>query len=396
METIAPPKYILHVLTVLRARGYGAYLVGGCVRDMLLGVRPQDWDVCTSALPEQVLALFPDSRPTGLKHGTVTVRVRSRQVEVTTFRKEGGYTDHRRPDNVTFVSDLREDLSRRDFTINAMALTPEGLLVDPFGGAEDLRGRCIRCVGEPERRFEEDALRMFRALRFAARLGFVIQEETWAALREKAPLAACLAPERVRDELEKLLLSPRPELVWDLADAGLLAAYVRGSCLDWGAFSTLDRLPKKALIRWAGLCQLLLEREMISSAEGFLKSLRLDGRTVRCASDAVALLAAPAPASPADWKRLLSRYGVDTVSCSAVCADAFYGGRQARALKAVLKSGDCFSLKRLAIGGEELLDLGLRGAQLGEMLDFLLEYVIEHPENNRRELLLALAGGVEE
>ena len=396
MEKIVPPKYIMHILKTLRMRGHAAYLVGGCVRDILMSVRPQDWDICTDALPEQVLDIFPGSVPTGLKHGTVTVKVNSRRAEVTTFRTEGGYADHRHPDSVRFVSDLRSDLSRRDFTMNAIALSADGLVMDPFGGAEDIENRLIRCVGEPERRFEEDALRMFRCLRFAARLGFDIAPDTMRAIYRKAPLALELAPERVRDELEKILLSPAPETVYDLMAAGLLEGYARRPLSDKEPFKALGRLPKKALNRWAGLCAILLDLGSIRSAEEFLMSLRLDNRTVRCCAAAAELLAAPLPASAADWKRLLSRLGVDPVSCAACCADAIQGGRHSKALKAVLKSGDCFSMKHLAVTGDDLLELGLKGRELGEMLSFLLDYVIDHPENNRRELLLALAGGMEE
>lgn len=397
MEKIIPPKYIIHILKTLRMRGHSAYLVGGCVRDILLGVRPQDWDICTSALPEQVLDIFPGSVPTGLKHGTVTVKVNSRRAEVTTFRTEDHYTDHRHPDSVRFVSDLRSDLSRRDFTMNAIALSANGIILDPFGGAEDIEHKRIRCVGEPERRFEEDALRMFRALRFAARLGFDIEPGTMRAIYLKAPLALELAPERVRDELEKILLSPSPETVFDLMAAGLLEGHARRPLSDKEPFIALGRLPKKALNRWAGLCALLLSLGSIRSAEEFLSNLRLDSRTVRCCATAAELLAAPLPSSPAEWKRLLSRHGLEPVSCAAHCADAARGGKQnGKALKAVLKSGDCFSMKHLAVTGDDLLDLGLEGRALGEMLSFLLDYVIDHPENNRRELLLALAGGVEE
>ncbi|MEI3101604.1 MAG: hypothetical protein V8T45_07385 [Oscillospiraceae bacterium] len=203
-----------------------AYLVGGCVRDMVLGVHPNDWDICTSALPEQVLEVFPKARPTGIRHGTVTVDINSRHVEVTTFRSEEEYSDHRHPSAVHFVGELTTDLSRRDFTINAMALSPDGLLLDPFGGLEDIRRRCIRCVGQAPRRFEEDALRMFRALRFSARLDFSIAEDTLAAISQNLGLAASLAAERVREEVEKTLLTKKPEVVGQMARLGLLNTFL--------------------------------------------------------------------------------------------------------------------------------------------------------------------------
>ena len=396
MANISPPKYVKHILVTLQSRGHAAYLVGGCVRDMLLGVQPQDWDVCTSALPEQTLEIFPGSRPTGLKHGTVTVCVNSRSVEVTTFRSDGSYADHRHPDAVSFVGDLTTDLSRRDFTMNAIALPPDGLVADPFGGVDDIRNKMIRCVGYPELRFEEDALRMFRALRFSARLGFEIEAETLAAIKKKAPLAASLAPERVRDEVEKILLTPSPETVYTLIELGLLDVFLIKRMPEPWRLHRLRTLPRKAMPRWAALCCALEKFGCISSAEELLSALRLDSRTIRCCSDAALLVKKPKPADSVTWKRFLCQYGVDSVSCAAQCWDAFTGGSSMRELRMLLKSGECFSMKHLAVSGDDLLELGLRGRELGDMLRFLLDYVMEYPANNRRELLLTLARGTEE
>jgi len=383
------------VLMTLQGRGYPAYLVGGCVRDMLLGTAPNDWDICTHALPEQILELFPGSRLTGRQQGTVTVCVHSHAVEVTPFRTEGGYSDHRHPDQVRFVGDLTADLARRDFTVNAMALSAEGIVRDPFGGAEDLRRGVIRCVGEPERRFEEDALRMLRALRFSAKLGFAIDLFTMEAIREKAPLCRYLAPERVREELEKTLLSPAPDVVCEAVRLGLLDAYVDTRLAD-PVTERLAALPKRSAERWVGFAWLLKRRGCVRSAEGFLKALRLDGHTLRVCARAEELLETPLPDTAAAWKRRLRRCGSETALCAARCADAFDGGGHTRALRAVLRSGECFSLKNLAVTGDDLIAMGLKGRAVGEMLDFLLDYVIDYPENNRRELLLSLAAGTEE
>lgn len=396
MENIAPPKYVRQVLRGLQARGHVAYLVGGCVRDMALGVRPHDWDICTGALPEQVMEVFPGALPTGLKHGTVTVRINSRSVEVTTFRSEENYADHRHPETVRFVGELTTDLSRRDFTINAMALSPDGLIMDPFGGLTDLEHRCIRCVGSPELRFEEDALRMFRALRFSARLDFTIEEATLAAIGKKAHLASAMAAERIRDEVEKTLLTPRPETVGLMQHLGLLDVFLCARADALPELKLLTKLPRKALDRWMALCVILRRRGLISSVEDFLTALRLDSRTIRCCTDGAALLEGRKPRGAPEWKRLLRRWGVDTVSCAARCRDALDGGSSSRELKSVLKSGECFSMKHLAVSGDDLTALGLKGRELGEMLNFLLDYVIEYPENNRRELLLSLAGNTEE
>ena len=393
MGAVTPPKYVRQILFTLQGHGFPAYLVGGCVRDMLLEKRPHDWDICTAALPEQVLALFPGSRPTGLRHGTVTVVIGSRQVEVTTFRTEGSYADHRHPDRVAFVGELTEDLSRRDFSMNAIALAADGLLADPFGGVTDIREKRIRCVGEPALRFEEDALRMLRALRFSAKLGFTIEINTLLAIQEKAPLAATLAAERVREELEKLLLTEAPETVHPLMEMGLLDAYLRDRPLAGPMWRRLRRLPRRPLYRWAGFAVLLRRLGCIDSAEDFLRALRLDVRSIRVCAAAEQLLREPLPDTPLMWKKALHAWDVAGVSCAAAVSDAFYGGQSSRELRAVLRSGECFSLKHLAVTGDDLLSLGLRGRDLGEMLNFLLEYVMEFPENNRRDLLLSLAGG---
>ena len=200
------------LLDALHGAGHAAYAVGGCVRDSLLGLAPHDWDLCTSARPEQVMALFGEEKciPTGLQHGTVTVKQGGRLYETTTFRTEGAYSDGRHPDAVCFVPDVREDLARRDFTINAMAYSAEEGLIDPFGGRDDLAAHLVRAVGEPERRFEEDALRILRLYRFAARFGFAIDPATGAAARALGPHLDCVSTERIQEELLKLLAAPRP------------------------------------------------------------------------------------------------------------------------------------------------------------------------------------------
>ena len=212
MTTIKLDPGAALLLDALHGAGHAAYAVGGCVRDSLLGLAPHDWDLCTSARPEQVMALFGEEKciPTGLQHGTVTVKQGGRLYETTTFRTEGAYSDGRHPDAVCFVPDVREDLARRDFTINAMAYSAEEGLIDPFGGRGDLAAHLVRAVGEPERRFEEDALRILRLYRFAARFGFAIDPATGAAARALGPHLDCVSAERIQEELLKLLAAPRP------------------------------------------------------------------------------------------------------------------------------------------------------------------------------------------
>ncbi len=396
MPQINPPKYVRQILFTLQARGHLAYLVGGCVRDVIMEITPQDWDICTSALPEEVLELFPGSVPTGIRHGTVTVVIGSKSSEVTTFRTEGDYRDHRRPDSVTFVSDLITDLSRRDFTMNAIALSADGMIADPFDGVSDIAKRTIRCVGEPKLRFTEDALRMFRALRFSARLGFTIEYDTMQAIEQCAPLAAELAPERVRDEIEKILLTTRPETMSAAISFGLMKKYISGAGWKTPNYADIADMPRKALTRWVAFAIMLRKYGYIPSARDFLMQLRLDGRTIRCCADAEVLLSQEPPRDDLGWKKMLNRYGVDTVTCAVQTYAVIYGIDREKELKNILKSGECFSLKHLAVTGDDLLALGLKGPELGEMLKFLLEYVMEYPDNNKREILLELAKYSEE
>lgn len=370
----APPKYVLNILCALDSAGHRAVLAGGCVRDSLLGRRPSDWDIASSASPEEVLALFPRCVPTGIKHGTVTVMSGGGSVEVTSFRAEGGYSDHRRPDSVSFGCPLEADLARRDLTVNAMAMDAAGEITDPFGGRDDLRRRLLRCVGEPERRFDEDALRMLRTVRFSAQLGFEIEPRTLEAIRALAHLASGLSAERVRDELLKTLRSPAPGLVWQLVDLGLL-----GACLAPGDASApreaLDVLPIYA--RLAHFCRDLELGGYIMSTDRFLAALRFDGETLRRTASAVEVL----KSGSRDWKRLLRGHGEAAVLAA---------HPKNRALRAVLRSGECWELSSLAIGGRELAALGYSGPELGRELRRLLDHVIDCPADNRADILCKL------
>ena len=215
------PAEVKYILDILKGRGFEAYIVGGCVRDAVLARTPNDWDITTSARPEDVKAAFRRTVDTGIAHGTVTVLVHDESFEVTTYRIDGAYEDGRHPSSVTFTPNLTDDLMRRDFTVNAMAYNEKDGLVDPYGGMDDLQRKCIRCVGDPDERFSEDALRVLRAVRFSAQLGFSIENETLKALSRHAENLRKISAERIQTELVKLLVSPHPGMIRTLYETGI-------------------------------------------------------------------------------------------------------------------------------------------------------------------------------
>lgn len=366
----------------LWSAGFEAYPVGGCVRDLLLGRTPGDWDVTTSARPEQVINLFEHVIATGVKHGTVTVILQDEHLEVTTFRGESGYSDGRHPDAVRFDATLEEDLSRRDFTINAMALGKNGEIVDRFGGQADLKAGIIRCVGDPLRRFGEDGLRMFRAVRFGAQLGFKLTEETMRAICTCAGGAQHIAAERVRVEVEKTLCSDRPAAAMQFFSLGLMERWTTGCPADlW----ILGKLPTEPLLRWAKLCARLMAGGCIESPEAFLRELKLDGATIRACDTGMKLWQSGLPAEEAGWRKLLANYGPDSCRAAAAvaCEEAL------RHLEAVLAQNPCVRAEQLALSGGELFEMGLRGTRIGAAQRYLLEHVLTHPNDNQREKLVA-------
>lgn len=389
MEKIAFPENIKLVLSSLESAGFEAYAVGGCIRDSILGIAPQDWDVTTSARPEETMRVFGENAvPTGLKHGTITVKTPPDAVEVTTFRKDGSYSDHRRPDSVTFVGSLREDLARRDFTMNAIASPLSGELIDPFGGRKDIENGVIRCVGEPDRRFAEDALRMFRALRFSSRLGFEIEKETLDAIYGRAQEAAGLAPERIMSELSLMIVCDNVEPVETAFDSGLMDRYVYpGRRIQ---LSRLRLIPGERLPRLSGLCA-VLARDRRADPEGFLTRLRFDLKTVKTVSAAVGAAMAGLPHTKGGWKRLICSSGIGTARCALASSSALGHEYDDAALNAIITSGECMSLAELKIGGSELGRLGFEGRAIGSELNRLLERVFDEPELNDREKLLDMA-----
>ena len=372
------PPAVAHCCRTLWQAGFEAYPVGGCVRDLLLARTPQDWDICTSALPSQVQNLFSHTVPTGIDYGTVTVVLDRQGLEVTTFRCEGGYRDGRRPDAVSFVSSLTDDLSRRDFTVNAMALAPDGTVIDPFGGQADLESRVIRCVGDPMQRFQEDRLRMFRAIRFAAQLNFTLHPELVHALEELGPQPHHLPAERIRPEVEKTLCAPAPHWAKLFFSSGLLG----GPEVD---ASPLTGLPCKPLPRWAGLAALMAESG--HNPLPLLQRLIRDKKLIVPLSRALVLFREGLPQDASGWRHALARYGIP--ACEAGAAMAQVQGHEAPSemLGQVLAQSPCLSAKELALSGRALAAMGLSGPDIGRVQGMLLDHVLDHPEDNIPETL---------
>jgi len=404
MRITAPPEHIVFLTKRLASEGHDVFLVGGCVRDSVMGRPVQDWDIATSARPVDVARLFPKTVMTGERFGTVIVILRESSVEVTTFRTEGEYQDGRHPDNVEFASNIYEDLSRRDFTINAMAESNEGELFDPFGGIEDIRGGVIRCVGGPNTRFSEDALRMFRALRFSAQFGFKIEPDTLRAIYANAPAAARISAERISAEMEKTLLTQRPEIAGEMIKIGLLDRYMSVSGKNPGSLEKIAKLPCEPTLRWCTFCALLLDKHYINTAAEFLHDMRLDKKTIRTCSHALDIDAFPRDRT--EVKRLLSKNDPEVVRCAAAISDILDKesapdntdsgvAGEISALDntdSIIASGECTTLGELALTGSDLLANGHPpGRGLGETLSKLLDNVIENPENNERDTLLSIA-----
>lgn len=384
------PYEVEWVIGKIRDAGYEAFAVGGCVRDTLLGRTPEDWDVTTSARPEAVKAIFERTVNTGLQHGTVTVLKNRKGYEVTTYRIDGEYHDGRHPDSVEFTPNLLEDLKRRDFTINAMAYSHETGIVDEFGGMEDLKAGIVRCVGRPEDRFTEDALRLLRALRFSAQLGFEIEESTYAAIKTIAPNLAKVSKERVQAELTKLLLSAHPERILLLKETGLSVQIVPGfdAVFAPALFSKLSRLPAEKSLRWAGF--LLCQRE--KQAEAVLKGLKMDNETIGNVSRMIEGAKETLPLEKPAVRRAMSRYTPYQLE-GALKLKELMGSPDAgeirRLREEIIRDGDCVSLKDLAVKGRDLLEAGVeRGPMVGEILNHLFDLVLLYPEKNDRELLL--------
>ncbi len=434
--TIELPAEVKKIISVLEDAGYEAYAVGGCVRDSLFGQTPHDWDITTSAEPQAVKSLFNRTIDTGLQHGTVTVRMGGQGFEVTTYRIDGDYGDGRHPDSVSFTKSLEEDLKRRDFTINAMAYNDEAGLVDIFGGQEDLKRGLIRCVGAPEERFREDALRMLRAARFAARFGFEIDPEAKRVMKEKAETLHKVSAERIREEFVKLIVSPHPDMVRTLYELGLTAVFLpefdtmmatpqntEHHMYDVGEHTihVMENVPEDKVLRLAALFHDVGKPACRKTdAEGtdhflghpalgadmtadIMRRLKFDNATIESVTRLVRFHDERFPVTARNVRRFISRLGSEyfddmlVLKRADVLGQSMYQRKEKldridemdRVGHEIMNNAEPLSVKDLAIGGKDLMDLGIaRGPEIGTILKALLREAVDEPERNERETLL--------
>lgn len=385
------------LLHALHAAGHAAYVVGGCVRDSLLGLTPHDWDLCTSALPQQVMELFGAQRciPTGLQHGTVTVKQSGALYEITTFRTEGTYTDGRHPDEVHFVPDVREDLARRDLTINAMAYNEKEGLVDPFGGQADLQSGIVRAVGVPRQRFTEDALRILRLYRFAARFGFAIDPPTAQAAQELCAHLDCVSVERIEEELAKLLSAPAPAAYLDKKILLVILPELSSEALA-AAKPVVDACPAGAENLPIRLAALLLSL----GEDGIRRTLRRLRCSNACIEETAVLVREAVPGVPVSLniyaRRLLGKYNLCTVQRLAALGTALQPERAAdfavlsELAEQLDADGVCCRVSQLAVNGRDLMAAGVpAGPGIRKVLEALLDGVIREEYPNERKALLA-------
>lgn len=436
---ITLPERVDRIITILQKHGYEAYAVGGCVRDSVLGRKPMDWDITTSAMPQETKALFHRTFDTGIEHGTVTVMMGDEGFEVTTYRIDGEYEDCRHPKEVTFTRNLKDDLLRRDFTINAMAYNEMDGLVDIFGGIRDIQANVIRCVGNAKERFSEDALRILRGLRFAAQLGFRIEEGTRQGMRELASTLEKISAERIQAELVKLVTSERPELLRDAYELGITRVFlpefdrimVTGQETPHHMYSvgehTLHAMKNIRADKALRLTMLLhdmgkpalktvddegvahFKRHAAESqviAKDVLKRLKFDNDTQSKVTRLVCCHDYRMPATAKNVRRAMNQIGEDLfpyymeVRRADVLAQSMYmRDEKIKNLddieilyQEIVQANQCVSLKDLAVSGRDLIGLGMKpGKEIGACLDRLLEQVIEKPECNEKGKLLKLA-----
>ncbi|MCI8326710.1 MAG: CCA tRNA nucleotidyltransferase [Lachnospiraceae bacterium] len=432
------PKKVSNIIQTLERAGYGAFAVGGCIRDSILGRKPQDWDITTSAKPQEVKRLFSHTINTGIQHGTVTVMLGHEGYEVTTYRIDGEYEDARHPKEVIYTGDLFADLKRRDFTINAMAYNEKQGLVDAFDGIEDLKRKMIRCVGKATDRFSEDALRMLRALRFAAQLGFEVEESTFEAIKELAPTIQKISVERIQAELVKLLLSDHPQFLREVYESGIaqevLPEFAKlmeteqnhpHHCYSVGEHTirVVQNVPKERVLRLAALfhdiakpiCQISDEQGVdhfhghpkkgAIMAHEIFRRLKFDVDTMQKVCKLIEWHDDNPPLEPSAVRRAIHRAGEENypniflLKRADILAQSDYKKEEKlqyiddyeKVYKEILKEKNCISLKDLAVNGKDLISLGVKpGKEIGEILNGLLEMVLDEPSKNQKEYLLGI------
>lgn len=439
MIKINMPENANRIIHTLQDAGYEAYIVGGCVRDAMLGREPDDWDITTSATPEEVKALFCRTIDTGIAHGTVTVMFGKEGYEVTTYRVDGKYEDHRRPASVTFTASLIEDMKRRDFTINAMAYNEEEGLVDHFDGIGDLKKQIIRCVGNPKERFDEDALRILRAVRFAAQLDFQIDENTRKAIRNQSVFLRDISAERIHVELTKLLVSKHPERLRAAYELGVTAVVLpeldrmmetsqnnKHHIYSVGehTLNVVKEVPPTETLRWAALLHDVAKPVTKTTdekgdhfyghnevgakmARKILLRLKFDNATIAKVERLVLWHDYGMGEKPTlrSFRKSLSKMGADMfedyvyIKRADILAQSAYMQEQKLAnleqlkiyYRQILEQQQCLSLKDLEVTGKDLIEQGMKpGKEIGDMLHYLLECVLENPEQNQRDTLLKL------
>lgn len=394
---IKVPEEVRAIMERLTEAGYEAYCVGGCVRDSLLGRAPEDWDITTSALPEQVKSLFSNTVDTGIQHGTVMIIRKGVGYEVTTYRIDGEYKDGRHPENVTFTRSLEEDLKRRDFTINAFAYNDEAGLVDLFGGMEDLYAKVIRAVGNPDQRFNEDALRIMRAIRFSAQLGFEVEKTTYEAIARHAANLAQVSMERIRVEFEKTLMSAGSgkvkEFFWLGMGEFILPGYA-GRCSNFDEeialyFSGLGKEARRYL-----LLADLLRNLSAEEARDALRKMKYDNKTVHTVSKILQHLHTSCVADRIRIKQALKEEGEEIFFLTlqmqeAAALEQFTLVREMA--KEIIAKNEPYTIAQLAVTGNDLIEAGItRGEEIGDTLQQLLEEVIRDPEKNTKETLIGM------
>jgi len=391
---ISLPKNISNIIEIINNSGYKAHIVGGCVRDIIIGKVPTDWDITTNASPQVIKSLFSKTVDTGIRHGTVTVIQDGISVEVTTWRKEAGYSDHRHPDSISPADSLEDDLSRRDFTMNAIAYHPEEGLIDPYGGFNDIDNKIIRCVGNPYERFSEDALRMLRAVRFSAQLDFDIDDHTFAAIAKLSPDLSHVSKERIQAELNKILGSPAPNRISLLWETGLLRSvfpYIANLPPIWHTLAVqFTGSPNQRFILLALLFYFSFNANKQEEAEKFLASLKYDNETKKKVTAYIKCLDSIGPASPRNIRKTVSEFG------ASVTADVYKVrsiiGPHENIDEIYLDTIREMSPIELSLSGSDLKNAGFKGKEISNMLSILSLCVFEKPELNDHQTLLEIAG----